>query len=290
MLGAILGDIAGSVYEFVNNRVVPQELFTSKCFATDDTYLTCAVADALYKWKQGADLKTEVLVETLWAYKNYPRAGWGAGFSSWANKMLAKLNLYTYNGKKIKFFANKSAGNGAAMKVAAIPYYAESLEECIELTKIVTSVTHDHEDSYTAAECLTTSMYMALRGKTRDQIRQNIFKYYPEARYMNYATLRVEYKYTELAKDTVPQAMVCFLESDSFEDALRKAISIGGDADTLGAITGALAEAFYKWPENKYKEYRNLVDDYGLYEVPYKSLYRFEKIAKQKLPKLYQGK
>lgn len=289
MLGAILGDIAGSRFEFNNNRKVPEKLFTNDCFATDDSYLTCAVADALFHYKKyGYDLESAVVYYTLDMFRAFPRAGWGLGFSRWAHNSLSTFNEKDYrNGRKVMYDSNPSAGNGCAMKISPVPYFADSMEECKELTRRITSVTHDHEDSYKAAECLTTSMYMALEGKTRDQIRQNILSYYPEVAKMTYEGLRKDYIYTELAKDTVPQAMVCFLESKSFEEALEKAISIGGDADTLGAIAGALAEAFYKWKGDKYDEYFEMIGDYGQYLVPWKSVCRFAAIYHKKNSSFY---
>lgn len=185
---------------------------------------------------------------------------------------------------KMKFTPNDSAGNGSAMKVSPIPYFSNSMERCKDLTHKITGVTHNHPDSYKAAECLTTSMYMALHGKTRGQIRQNILSYYPEVAEMTYEKLNKEYQYTELAKDTVPQATVCFLESKDFEDALKMAVSIGGDADTLGAITGALAESFYGWSKEDALKYWSLIvpseysepkyhpDDRGGEVLPHESL------------------
>ena len=137
------------------------------------------------------------------------------------------------------------------MRVSPIPYLSSSLEECKALTRRITGVTHDHPDRYRAAECVATSIYLALEAKTREEIRKNILSYYPEVEGMTYEALNREYRYNELAKDTVPQAMACFLESKDFKDALSMAVSISGDADTLGAITGGLAEAFYGWTEEE---------------------------------------
>ncbi|MCF0112684.1 MAG: ADP-ribosylglycohydrolase family protein, partial [Bacilli bacterium] len=256
MLGAILGDIAGSRFEFSANRVMPNELFDNGCFPTDDTYLTLAVSNACCRAVDPRSanfdaeaLRNAVLLETLRAYRAHPDAGWGSRFSFWASSLLETMD--SFDGIPTEWEPNQSAGNGAAMKVSPIPYSANSLEMCKELTHVVTSVTHDHEDSYKAAECLTTSMYLALHGSDKDEIKANILSYYPEVAEMSYAKLQRDYAYSQLARDTLPAAMVCFLDSTSFEEALKMAISIGGDADTLGAITGGLAEAFYRWGSKK---------------------------------------
>ena len=177
------------------------------------------------------------------------------------------------------------------MRVSPIPYLSSSLEECKALTRRITGVTHDHPDSYRAAECVATSIYLALEGKGREGIRKNILSYYPEVEGMTYEVLNSEYRYTELAKDTVPQAMACFLESKDFEDALSMAVSIGGDADTLGAITGGLAEAFYGWTEEGAISHWSLI--YGSkakYSVERTALHAFLELANEKFPGKFPGR
>lgn len=274
MIGAMLGDIAGSRFEFSNNRAKPKELFTEKCFPTDDSYMTAAVFQALFnephmsRW----DLTNIYLRQIMWAVCLYPNAGWGLKFIRWIRGAMEENGISPTDlniPSKMKFTPNDSAGNGSAMKVSPIPYFSTSMEQCKDLTHKITGVTHNHPDSYKAAECLTTSMYMALHGRTRDQIRQNILSYYPEVAEMTYEKLNKEYQYTELAKDTVPQAMVCFLESKDFEDALKMAVSIGGDADTLGAITGALAESFYGWSKEDALKCWSLIVPYSYNDPKY---------------------
>ncbi len=254
----MLGDLAGSRYEFSNNRRKPDSLFARQCQFTDDSLLTVAVFEALKMREEGRllhNLENTVLALTLKSVFENPDAGWGLRFLSWARFVMADSGLSSVDElldldrPPLVYESNKSCGNGAAMKISPVAYFAKSLEECKELTKRITSVTHDHPESYRAAECLTTSMYLATQDKSREEIRKNILSYYPEVADMTYERLNKEYQYTELAQDTVPQAMACFLESESFQDSLEMAISIGGDADTIGAITGALAEAYYGWAD-----------------------------------------
>ncbi len=255
MLGAILGDIAGSQLEFANNRKKPEVLFTEDSFTTDDTLMTVASFKAAFSRNAGgADLEEVFLRETIRAVLLHPGAGWGLSFLSWIRGIVGENGITVQNLHKkegIRYRPNGSAGNGSAMRVSPIPYLSSSLEETKELTHRITRVTHDHPYSYKAAECVSTSIYLALEGKTREEIKKNILSYYPEVEGMTYEKLNRGYRYTELARDTVPQAMACFLESKDFEDALSMAVSIGGDADTLGAITGGPAEAFYGWTEEE---------------------------------------
>lgn len=317
MLGAILGDIAGSRFEFSNNRTKPKELFEDNCFPTDDTWLLEQIAYVMYLYSQGEynsdtrlkRFKDDILRRTIQEVVMHPDAGWGLRFLGWVQDVMSNNDIKTYrvytgnsyadfsNVKDfIEYMSNDSAGNGCATRVVSVPYFSKSLEECKELTREIVSITHNHPDSYRASECLTTSMFMALNNKTRDQIKQNILSYYPEVANMTYAKLNKEYHYTELAKDTIPQAMVCFLESKDFKDALNMAISIGGDADTLGAITGALAEAFYGWKNLKeepvsfiynYKEYFEVKYLTSWRTILYFLSYVFEKYPK-KFPSPYE--
>lgn len=156
---------------------------------------------------EGTSLEELFLRETIQAVLLHPDAGWGLRFLSWIRGIveengIALSNLHEKSG--IRYRPNDSAGNGSAMRVSPIPYLSSSLEECKALTRRITGVTHDHPDRYRAAECVATSIYLALEAKTREEIRKNILSYYPEVEGMTYEALNREYRYTELARDTVP--------------------------------------------------------------------------------------
>ena len=297
MFGAILGDIAGSRFEFTGNRVKPKELFTPTCFTTDDTYLTEAVAESLMSGYQSIEeLKKMVLALTIRQVYRYPDAGWGTRFLSWIENLVSANHIRDIEHidpkQAIDYRPNASAGNGAAMKISPVAYFASDLEECKLLSKAITSVTHDHPDSYKAAESLTTAIYLALRGASKDELRSHILAYYPEVAGLTYAQLNKQYRYTELAKDSMPTAFACFLDSSSFEESLANAVSIGGDADTLGAITGALSEAYYGWGDFEKEVMPVLFGESG--KPGYRLSGQIEKsfllLMKGKFPRLYQSK
>lgn len=294
MFGAILGDIAGSRFEFTGNRAQPKELFAPTCFTTDDTYLTEAVAESLMSGYQSIEeLKRTVLALTIRQVYRYPDAGWGTRFLGWMRNLMAENRLLdpeNINPKQpIHYQPNGSAGNGAAMKISPVAYFASSLEESKLLSKAITSLTHDHPDSYKAAESLVTSLYLALQGAAKEQIKANILAYYPEVASLTYERLNREYQYTEMAKDTMPASFACFLESNSFDEAFRMAVSIGGDADTIGAITGALAEGYYGWEDFEKEPWGILFDSKGQakYRLSVQIEKRFLSLMKDRYPKFY---
>lgn len=282
MIGAIIGDIAGSRFEFNNHRSKEFELFTDDCEATDDSIMTLAVAKAIMetdKAKARSDSGSEqdsdyytLLSKMTVKYmqeigRQNPHCGYGGSFARW----VISDNPKPYN----------SYGNGAAMRISPAGYAARTEEEAVKLSLSITRVTHNHPEGIKGAEAVAVAIFMARRGSTRKEIRDKIdSSYYP----MNFTAdaIRDTYEFNETCQDTVPQAIEAFLESTSFEDAIRTAISIGGDSDTVAAITGSIAEAYYGVPEdirNKALEYldddlRAIYDKWSVFAVTY-SVSRF---------------
>lgn len=234
MLGAIVGDIVGSRFEWNNIKTKEFDFFTKECFATDDSIMSLAVAQAILNCRSDYAQLGNVAVACMQEIgRPYPNCGFGGMFYGW---------IYSENPQPYHSF-----GNGAAMRVSACGFAANSLEETVFLSKAVTEVTHDHPEGIKGAEATAVAVYMAREGKTIQEIRDYIDKhYYP----MDFTLdgIRDTYRFNEICQDTVPQAIMAFLESTDFEDAIRNAVSIGGDSDTLAAITGGIAEAYYGIP------------------------------------------
>lgn len=229
VLGALIGDIAGSKYEFNNIKTKDFTPIDIGCRPTDDSIMTVAIWD-MYLNDYLRD--KEKIIDTFkkWG-KKYPNAGYGGRFYSW---VLGDDRL-PYN----------SCGNGSAMRVSPIGWVANSEEEVKELAYNVTSVTHDHPEGLKGAEVTAMCIYYARIGKSKEFIKQYVEQYYDLN--FDYEELRKTYVHDwEICQVTVPQAIYCFLISDSFEDCLKTTISIGGDCDTTSAISCAIAEAYYK--------------------------------------------
>ncbi len=206
-------------------------------YFTDDTLMTLAVAKALCNRGRAQDIA--LYNETIRCMRvmgsKYPDAGWGLSFAKW----LKAENPQPY----------QSFGNGAAMRISPVGEYARSEEEVRRLSKIVTSVSHDHPDGLKGAECVAMCVYVAKNGAGREQILQRVKEeYYPEITSLSCEELSKTYTFDESCQGTVPQALACFFEGEDFEDTIRNAISIGGDSDTVAAIAGGVAEAFFGIP------------------------------------------
>ncbi|MHB1454291.1 MAG: ADP-ribosylglycohydrolase family protein [Saccharofermentanales bacterium] len=250
MLGAIIGDIVGSRYEFNNHRYKEFELLTDECEATDDSIMTLSVAKAIMETAKMMDRPNDgdeasneyypLLASMTVRYmqsigRRYPDCGFGGMFSRW----IFSDDPHPYN----------SFGNGAAMRISPIGFAARTEHEVRSLSETVTGVTHNHPEGIKGAEATAIAIFMARQGSTKDEIRTKITSgYYPLD--FTIDQIRSTYHFNETCQETVPQAIQAFLESDSFEDAIRTAISVGGDSDTLAAITGSIAEAFYGIPED----------------------------------------
>ncbi len=250
MLGAIIGDIVGSKYEFNNIRTKVFPLFSKYCFFTDDSVMTLAVAKALLKCKGDYTNLTQVVVQTMQTVgRKYPDSGYGNMFKMW---MFSK-NPKPYN----------SFGNGSAMRVSACGILGKTLEEVKYLSKTVTEVSHNHPEGIKGAEAVAVSIYFALHGKTKKYIYEYINKHYYKLDF-TLDSIRETYRFNETCQGTVPQALVAFFESKDFEDAIRNAISIGGDSDTVAAITGSIAGAYYGIPSGIMSRAKKYLDKYLL--------------------------
>lgn len=230
MLGAIIGDIIGSVYEFKNLRRKDFEpLFHPEARFTDDTICTVAVADALTR---GTDPQTTLID---WCRRYAENGGWGKRFAEW----FMDDNPQPYG----------SWGNGAAMRISPVGLLATSEEEALAWSDAATAITHNHPDGIASARAVVLAIFWA-RHKTDPQtIATRLSERFGYDLSATPDTIRPTYKRTESAAGSVPQAIVCALQSTSYEDAIRNAISIGGDSDTIAAITGGIAEALHGLPQ-----------------------------------------
>lgn len=236
MLGAIIGDIVGSRFEWDNYRAKDFEFYTSKCFATDDSIMTISLAKAILISKPDfSDLEENAIKCMQDIGRHYPGCGYGGSFYHW---------IFTDNPKPYNSF-----GNGAAMRVSAAGFAARSLEETKLLSHKITVVSHNHPEGLKGAEATAVAIYLARTGSSISDIKDYIDKnYYP----MDFTIdeIRDSYEFNETCQNTVPQALMAFFEAKSFEDAIRNAISIGGDSDTVAAICGGVAEAYFGIPED----------------------------------------
>ena len=247
MLGAIIGDIVGSRFEWNNYRAKDFEFLTYECFPTDDSIMSLALAQAVIISKPDhTDLKDNAVECMQRIGRNYPDCGYGGSFYNW---------IFSENPKPYNSF-----GNGAAMRVSAVGFAANSLDEVKEMSRLITEVTHNHPEGIKGAEATAVAIYMARKGSSIFEIRDYIDKnYYP----MNFTldSIRDTYQFNETCQDTVPQALMAFFESTGFEDAIRNAISIGGDSDTVAAICGGVAEAYYGIPADIRKHALTFLDE-----------------------------
>jgi len=247
MLGAIIGDIVGSRFEFENIRTKNFELFAEDCQVTDDSIMTLAVAKALLAcdgdWQQLGHNTVKYMQEIG---RKYPYCGFGGMFVNWV-----------FSDKPAPY---NSFGNGAAMRVSPCGFIARTEEEARLLSKKVTEVTHNHPEGLKGAEATSVAIFMARNGAAKNEIKERIEKDYYALNF-TLDSIRDDYEFNETCQGTVPQAITAFLESDSFEDAIRNAISVGGDSDTLTAITGSIAEAFYGVPSDMKSEALTYLDN-----------------------------
>lgn len=251
MYGAILGDIIGSPFEFDRGEKTKDfNLFTRGCAFTDDSVMTIAVAEALLAVGENATVEEikQAVIDNMQDWGNrYPRAGYGGGFHQW----LRMKNPKPYG----------SYGNGSAMRVSAAGWLYGSIERTREVAKATAEVTHNHPEGIKGAEATASCIFLARRGATKDEIRKYVERefHYDLSRTLD--EIRPGYHHVESCQETVPEAITAFLEAVDFEDAIRNAVSLGGDTDTLAAITGSIAEAFFDVPLLLMVECRERIDE-----------------------------
>lgn len=247
MLGAIIGDIVGSRFEWNNHRSKDFELLNHRCFFTDDSIMTLAVAEALMRSSAGfSDLASKAVLCMREIGQPYSSAGYGGSFYKW---------MYSSDPQPYH-----SYGNGAAMRVSACGYVANSINEAKMLSHEVTKVTHNHPEGLKGAEAVAVAVYLARTGWSIIEIRDYIDKNYYKLGF-TLDGIRETYTFDVSCQGTVPQALEAFFESTDFEDAIRNAISIGGDSDTIAAITGSVAEAYYGIPTKLRKHALTFLDE-----------------------------
>lgn len=249
ILGTIIGDIAGSRFELVNNKYGKEFEFLHKfCRYTDDSVMTLAVAKAFLKAKEDySNLEEQVIKSMTEVGRKYPSCGYGPSFYRW---------IMSEDHKPYESF-----GNGSAMRISAVGVVAKSIDEIKKLSAIVTNVSHNHPDSINGSEATAVAIHMALNGKSKDEIKKYIEDNYFKIDDLKIDTMKPQYFHINCV-ETVKQSIGAFIESTDYEDAIRNAIALGGDSDTIGAITGSIASAFYGIPEDISKKALEYLDDY----------------------------
>lgn len=224
MWGAIIGDVIGSLFEKFNHKDKEFELFHALSHYTDDTVMTIATMDALLK-----EIPFEVAYK-VW-YRKYPKAGFAQRFREW--------------GKDDSYEPLNSYGNGSAMRVSPVAYWKDTLEEVLQLATQSTKVTHNHPEGIKGAQAVASVIFMARSNKSKEEIKKYIEDTFNYDLSESTESIRQWYTFDVTCQGSVPQAIRCFYEATDFEDAIRLAISIGGDSDTIACMTGSMAEAYF---------------------------------------------
>ena len=244
MLGAIMGDMVGSIYEFHPIKSKDFDIYNHRNWMTDDSLLTIAVAQTLldhypfsFDEKSLKAIQEDLIKRFAITWFNNKHAGFGGMFYIWCDRAMKGYKPEPYN----------SCGNGSAMRISPVGWMAKSEEEVKILSKTVTEITHNHPEGLKGAEAVAMAIFLARNGYSKEQIKERMINdYYPEIANLDFADLVEHYDFYEICQKSVPQAIYCFLISDSLEDALRNCVAIGGDCDTTGAMAGAIAEAYYQ--------------------------------------------
>ena len=241
MLGALTGDIVGSIYEWSNIKTTDFPLFQDHCRFTDDSVLTVALAESILTGEPyGALMKRYC--------RNYPKAGYGKSFLRWAQSESAR----PYH----------SWGNGSAMRITPAAWAFDSLAEVLQKAKEYSILTHDHPEGIRGAQATAAAVFLGRTGASKEEIRDVVTGKFGYDLSRSCAEIRPDYTFDVSCQGTLPQAVAAFLESTDFESAIRLAISLGGDSDTLACITGGIAQAYYGGvPESIAEKALNFLDD-----------------------------
>jgi len=234
MLGAIAGDVIGSIYEGRPIKTTDFELFNPRCTFTDDTVLTVATMDCILHQRDYADTYRKY-------YRRYPYAGYGGYFIRWA----LTPGAGPYN----------SLGNGSAMRVSPIGFAYQTLDEVLKQARESAQVTHNHPEGIKGSQAVAAAIFMARTGKSKREIKEFIEKNFHYDLGESLEDIRRWYGFDPTCPGSVPQAIIAFLESEDYEDTVRKAISLGGDSDTLACMAGGIAEAYYGEVPKKIKDF-----------------------------------
>lgn len=237
MIGAIIGDIVGSPYEFNANNIKTTDfpLFSEKSAITDDSIMTCAVAEALFYAGNSELYFKETLIETMKTYGQvYQNAGYGPKFRVW---------LFNSSKEPINSF-----GNGSAMRVSPVAWRYDDLDCVLRYAKLSAEVTHNHPEGIKGAQAVASAIFLARSGKNKKEIYEYIVSNFGYDLSKSCDEIRPDYKMDATCQGSVPQAIRAFLEGNTFEECIRLAVSLGGDSDTIACITGSIAEAYYTIP------------------------------------------
>ena len=224
MLGALAGDIIGSRFEHANIKSKDFDLFHPECTFTDDSVLTVALAESLLSGEGYAEVMRRY-------YQEYPYAGYGGYFHRWAQDP----SMGPYN----------SFGNGSAMRTSPVGWYFDDLDQALDAAKKYAAVTHDHPEGIKGAQAVVAAIVLARQGKSPKEIRAHIQWRFDYDLQRRLDEIRPGYDFDVTCQGSVPEAIIAFLEADDLEDAIRNAISLGGDSDTIACITGSIAEAYF---------------------------------------------
>lgn len=266
MLGAVVGDVIGSLYEVNNIKEKDFSLFSNQSRYTDDSVMSCAIAKSCINYYNKKDIekfRKDVVKNMRELGRLHINAGYGGTFIKW----LLTKNPIPYN----------SWGNGSAMRVSPVAWVSDSIEECEQLAEASSIVSHNHPEGIKGAKAIASAVFMANNGFDKESIKEYIEEKYYDLNF-NLDDIRYKYKFDVSCQGSVPQAIKSFLEGNDFEDVIRNAISIGGDSDTIAAMAASIAEAYYGIPNdiadktNKYlsSDLKQILSDFDSLRVELK--------------------